>query len=141
MVDFVNDVEKQLNKIIKEVEEEAAQVFRKVVKDAYDHLISPGVSPVWSGYYKSNHRITIRSAKGQFKTGGVKLFPTEKPEFPEVLIYIDNVQRTAAIELRKLDKLEIGDTAQISTSVPYADEVELIHQVYANTEAIFRAST
>ncbi len=139
MVDFDDEIGKQIEKAITQVEAEAAVIFREVVRTAYDAVLSN--SPIWSGYYKSNHRITVRSSKGQFKVGGVKLSPTIKPEFPEIFAFIGNIETARSTELAKLSKLEIGDTAQITTRVPYADEVELKHRVYSNTEAIIRAPT
>ena len=138
MTNFADEVKKQLDQLVDDAEHSATLNFRRIVRNAYDEVIN--ISPVWSGYYKSNHRITVRSAKGQFKAGGVKLFPTQKPDFPEVLTFIGNIETARSTELAKLDRLEIGDTAQITTSVPYADEVELKHRVYANVEAIIRAS-
>ena len=138
MANFADEVAKQIEGLISEAEMTASELFRKVVRNAYDEVINN--SPIWSGYYKSNHRITVRNSKGQFKVGGVKLFPTQKPDFAEIFTYISNIETARSTELAKLSKLEIGDSAQITTLVPYADEVELKHRVYANTEAIIRAS-
>lgn len=138
MVNFADEVKKQLDGLISDVETQATELFREVVRNAYDGVINN--SPIWSGYYKSNHRINVKGAKGQFKTGGVKLFPTQKPDFPEIFAYIGNIETARSTELAKLSKLEIGDFVQIDNIVPYADEVELKHRVYANTEAIIRAS-
>ncbi len=138
MANFADEVAKQIEGLISEAEMTASELFRKVVRNAYDEVINN--SPIWSGYYKSNHRITVRNSKGQFKVGGVKLFPTQKPDFAEIFTYIGNIETARSTELAKLSKLEIGDSAQITTLVPYADEVELKHRVYANTEAIIRAS-
>ncbi len=138
MVDFADEVAKQIDGLISDAEMIAAERFRKVARDAYDEVVNG--SPIWSGYYKSNHRITIRNARGQFKVGGVKLLPSQKPDFPEIFLFIGNIETARSTELAKLSRLEIGDSVQITTLVPYADEVELKHRVYANTEAIIRAS-
>ncbi len=139
MADFLDSFGKQIDVAIKDAVFETEQEFKKVAQNAFDEIQKR--SPIWSGYYKSNHRVTVRSARGTFKTGGVKLVPSTKPEFPEALSFIDNVEKARAEELAKIDRLELGDTFEISTIVPYADEVEIKHRVYSAAEAIVKAST
>lgn len=138
MADFTASFGKQIDLVIKEGVREFEEEFRRVAMNAYDKVLAAPV--LWSGYYKSNHRISIRSPKGTFKTGGKKLFPSQKEEFPELLKYIGNVEITRSEELAKLSKLELGDTFEISTIVPYADEIETKHRVYSTVEALIRAS-
>ncbi len=138
MADFLDSFGKQIDLVIKEAVHETEEEFKRLAVIAYDTVLSN--SPIWSAYYKSNHRVTIKGPKGTFKTGGVKLFPSQKPEFPELLLYVDNIENTRSVELAKIDRLELGDTFGIDTIVPYADEVEIKHRVYSAAEAVVRAS-
>ena len=134
MADLAADVQKQIDLAMKDMEEQVVSEFSRVATNAYDNLLKN--SPIWSGYYMSNHRIVIRNAKGQFKTGGtIKLSPLAKEEFPEVLKFIGNIEQARSEELSKLSKLELGDILTITTRVPYADEVEQKHRPYSQTEA------
>ncbi len=134
MVDFAAQIQKQIDLAMKDMEKQVVVEFERVATNAYDNLLKN--SPVWSGYYKSNHRIVLRNSKGQFKTGGtLKLLPQQKEEFPEVLKFIGNIEQARNEELSKLSKLELGDILTIATRVPYADEVEQKHRPYSQTEA------
>ena len=128
--------------------------FKKILEDATGQVLALQVkqsenvleslvfgSPVYTGYYASNHRILIRSSGGQFKTGGTaKLVPTSKPEGTPREAFSGNIGPAFIEEIGKLSILELGDVVVITTRVPYADEVERNHGVYAGVSAAFGAT-
>ena len=138
MADFKADV--VMKSIMKQVEEAVGPLEADIVgfvKFVYDEIIA--ASPVITGYYRSNHRIIIRDAQGQFKTqGNPRLSPAQKPEDAEPLS-LDFSAETRAEEFGKLGKFKLGDIVTIATNVPYADQVEINHGVYAGAQAIVGA--
>ena len=78
MVNHINDL----------IDEELSVInlnLQKVLKDTYRQALV-GNSPKLTGYYGTNHRVSIRSITGQFKAGSNSpaLKPRSRPE-PEVL--------------------------------------------------------
>ena len=112
-------------------------IFKVLIEDALDGLIS--ASPIFTGWYASNHRITVRHG-GSIKAGlsTPKLFPREKPRVTTQGMYVSNIGSARAEELSKLSDLEVGDTVRIGTAIPYADEIEQTHSVYTGAEHSFR---
>jgi len=106
------------------------------ITDSYNHIVFS--SPIFTGWYASNHRISIRRG-GSIVAGGnpPKLFPSAKPEGTEKGHYVANISATHEEELAKLSLIEIGDTVRISTAIPYADEIEQNHSVYSGAEHLF----
>lgn len=92
-------------------------------------------SPLITGWYKSNHRIVIRGAGGGFKTQGFRLTPSVKPT-DAAPGSLDRSVETMDEEIRKLEVLALGDIVSIGTDIPYADEVEARHHVYAKAHAL-----
>ena len=119
---------KQLDNIIAEISEEVIAVQHKLVEEVYNAIVDE--SPIHSGYYASNHRITIRQASGQFGSGGAQLVPLTRPDDAEIGKFLDNIPRTRAQEVAKIPRMKLGDTAEISTLVPYANQIEQRRPVY-----------
>lgn len=119
-------VEGEIGKYLTEVQIIMRKAYEKIVYD----------SPVITAYYQTNHTITIRGRGGQFKTQGARLSPGIK-DTEEPLAYIGNLDSRMAEERQKLVLFAIGDTIEIGTTVPYADDVERNHNVYGSTAATF----
>lgn len=132
-------LEKQLGKIIEDAKGKvlAAQVDQ--TERVLESLIF--ASPIFTGYYASNHRIILRSAIGQFTAGGIaKLVPQSKPEGTPREAFVGNIGPAFIEEISKLSRLKLGDVVVITTRVPYADEVERNHGVYSGVAAVFGAT-
>lgn len=127
----------QINRIIDQGLEDYAETVQELMAEAYDHIVNS--SPLWSGYYKSNHSIVIRNSKGQLKAGNVHLSPRNK-DTNQRFFYEPNVGARASNELDKLDRYEVGDRIAIVTIVPYADAVEAKHHVYQEAAAAYGLS-
>ena len=104
--------------------------------DAYTAVID--MSPILTGYYKSNHSVTVRRG-GSIVAGGVTLNPEEK-DSEQPGVYEANVGPREQMELGHLQSYEIGDTIRIATAVPYADFVEATHGVYTSVAETFDLS-
>lgn len=129
------EVGDQISKIINKAEDDTVKSARHSTKVIYDDLLLR--SPIFSGYYKSNHRILIRSGGGQFKKGAgasgtAKLFPSERPPDAKRLQFEENIETARQEELNKLDSLQLGDIIVFTTNVPYADQLS---SVYTGLEA------
>ena len=135
----ITGLEKDLEKLLDLIVEIPRRNLRSAIKKAYDNLVER--SPVFTGYYKTNHRIIIRDSKGRFKTQGTaKRVPVNKPGSSVALAFINNLSTARAEEMEKLDKVEIGDLITLTTSVPYAFAIEQKHMIYANAETQFRVT-
>ncbi len=134
----INIINVTVTRAIMNAEVELIQVLRTIIEDAYDAIIN--ASPIFTGYYASNHRITIRGENRSIKAGSStpKLFPSSKPRVTTENIYFANISSARSEELAKLNDLEVGDTVMISTAVPYAEEIEQNHSVYTGIEHLFR---
>ncbi len=119
---------KELDKILTEISEEVIVVQRELVEEVYNAIVDE--SPIHSGYYASNHRITVRQASGQFGSGEAQLVPSTRPVDAEIGLFLDNIPRTRAQEVAKISRMKLGDTAEISTQVPYALQIEQRRPVY-----------
>lgn len=125
-------VNRQLKKIVDDAVGSSETAIAEFAKTTYKDIV--GRSPAITHYYKSNHRISIVGPKG----GGqpkAKLFPPIK-DSEEPGIFAGNTAATTAEELAKLADFRLGDSIRISTSVPYADSVEVKHGVYSGANAI-----
>ena len=107
------------------------------VTDGLDTIINS--SPIFTGWYASNHRISIRRG-GSLIAGSEppKLFPSAKPRVTTQDMWVANISAAREEELAKLELLQIGDTVRISTAIPYADEIEQTRSVYTGAEHLFR---
>lgn len=130
-------VSKSVEKAIEAAVGKAEKQVKMLIRVAYEQLIA--TSPFYSGYYRSNHRISVRDAKGRFKSGGggagFKLVPRERPPFPK-RGSLDRSGIVAGQELAKLKAFKLGDVVVLTTAVPYADEIEQKHGVYAGVRAL-----
>ncbi len=134
----IETLDKELGKIVKDMEVQVLVLQADQVESILENLVFD--SPVFTGYYASNHRILIRGEGGQFKTGGTaKLVPQSKPEGTPREMFVANIGPAFIEEIAKLSRLKLGDVVVITTSVPYADEVERNHGVYSGVAAIFGA--
>ncbi len=118
----------EMKSIIDGLEDDAEAQVRTIAQNVYDALLD--TSPVFSAYYKSNHRIRVRGSRGQFRGGGAVLVPAARGD-PERFEYLDNVGATRSQELAKMDGFTLGDTVLLFSSVPYADEIEVRVGVYS----------
>lgn len=107
-----------------------------IMQAAYEQIVDS--SPVWTGYYASNHTVTIRGGGGQFAKGstGPFLRPGIK-ETDQKFAYAGNIEDRKEEELSRINQFKIGQIIGISTIVPYADEVEQKHNVYQSAAAAF----
>ena len=142
MADFDQEIAKQLRGILIAITEELEEEVRSFGEGMYRELVS--ISPVVTGYYKSNHRIILRDGKGRFKTAGTaKRSPLKKDTAEPGAL--DTSAETTAEELAKLKKLKLGDIITITTTVPYAfdsvegESVEVRHGVYAQIQAMINS--
>lgn len=78
-------------------------------------------SPVWTGYYQRNHRVSINGTN-------IALEPPQKPE--------DSLNWTLGLgelavsnivnrEWTEIDKFKLGDTMYVGNAVSYAGEIEV----------------
>ena len=120
---------------------EAEEDIRVFAKAIFETVV--GTSPVITAYYKSNHRILVRNAGGQFVkggAGGASLVPRDKPVDAAPGQYEGNVNNILSSEPAKLDAFRLGGRIEIFTDVFYAggpDGVEERHGVYSGAAATF----
>lgn len=137
---FAKDVINQVELFVEDGIEDYEENVRNLMQDVYESIVD--ASPIWTGYYASNHGIVIRGSKGQFKTQGFKLSPAVKAS-NEKFIYQSNIGPRADSELDKLNVFEAGDTVTVINDVPYAGEIERegtqtsAGNIYANAAAQF----
>lgn len=108
----------------KAIAAEVARVHQKLVRDVYEGLLQPGVSRVFSGYYKSNHRIIVG------ENANAKLVPARRPETAAQFQFIDNVEIARTEELGKIKNIKVGSKVKVGTAVPYALTLEAIDGTY-----------
>ena len=118
------------NEQFKAIEMEVARVQGKLVRDIYDGLLQPGVSRIFSGYYKSNHRVMVGS------NVGAKLVPSTRPKTASQFQFLDNVAIARNEELGKIGAIKVGSKVTIGTAVPYALELEARDATYQKAAAI-----
>lgn len=118
------------NEQFKAIGAEVTRVQQKLVRDIYEGLLQPGVSRVFSGYYKSNHRIMIG------KNANAKLAPGKRPETAAQFQFIDNVEAARAEELGKVKNVRLGSEVKVGTAVPYALELEARDGTYQKAHDI-----
>lgn len=130
----------QINSIVdQEVNEYEAEV-RMLAEQIYETIVD--ASPIWTGYYASNHTISLRGPGGQFKAQAFSLRPAEK-ETDDRLAYFGNIEPRVNEELVKLERFTVGDSINFRNDVPYADEIEREGtatsggNIYANAAAQF----
>ncbi len=121
MANLAATLERQITRIVDSDIKKYEVEVRSIMDQVHDAILS--ASPVWTGYYKSNHTIVIRSFRGTLKTQGFRLSPlTKDSQVP--LFYAANIAPRAAEEKEKLSQFEAGDSITITTGVPYAGEIE-----------------
>ncbi len=118
------------NEQFKAIEMEVSRVQGKLVKDIYDGLLQPGVSRIFSGYYKSNHRVMVGS------NASAKLVPSTRPKTASQFQFLDNVAIARNEELGKIGAIKVGSKVTIGTAVPYALELEARDATYQKAAAI-----
>ncbi len=125
-------ISKQFDKAIADAVGLAEEDVRGLVNNIYNSILDS--SPIITGHYKSNHRISIRGTGGQFTSGsGVKLTKKDEGAAPGTL---DTSAETAQEELGKLSRFKLGDVVLITTRVEYAEAVEQKYGVYAGAQAL-----
>ena len=131
---------KDLREILDEVKFNTTRRIRKVVREVFEQVVED--SPVFSGYYASNHNVLIRAASGQFGIGGGRagLTPGVRPVDAVRNQFADNIESNRSNQLAKVGSVQVGDVILIATEVPYANEVEQTHGVYAGVAAGFGLS-
>ncbi len=117
-------IEGSFDKQIRGIEMEVERVQRKLVMDIFNGLYQPGVSAIFSGYYKSNHRVMVG------RGANARLSPAQRPRNATQFQFIDNVETARSEGLGKLDDIKIGSKTKIGTAVPYALEREAIDGTY-----------
>lgn len=130
---LVRDIENIVEGEVAEYEE----LIRQHMEDAYATMVAE--SPVLSGYYASNHSLTVRrgGSGGKIVAGeGAVLIPAEK-DSEQPGVYEANINTRMSAEISNLAAYQAGDTIRIATSVPYAGAVEAMHGVYAGAAQTF----
>lgn len=91
---------------------------KKAVASGLQELDS--ISPVWSGYYQSNHRVSINDTN-------VALVPATKPEDTNWAQGLGELTAENLVnrEWTIIDKFKFGDDIYVANAVPYADEIEV----------------
>jgi len=130
---LVRDIENLVEGEVADYEE----LIRQHMEDAYATMVA--TSPVLSGYYASNHSLTVRRGGKIVSGDGAVLIPAEK-DSEEPGVYEANIGSRMGTELSNLAAYEDGDTIRIATSVPYADAVEAEHGVYTGAAQTFDLS-
>ena len=126
---------KDTRKALAEVESAVTKNIQEFVTEVFEEVVT--ASPVFSGYYASNHNILIRAASGQFGAGGGRagLTPGVRPDDAVRGQFADNIEANKSNQLAKAGAIQVGDVILIATEVPYAEEVEATHGVYAGVAA------
>lgn len=109
---------------LKVVKLEVERVHKKLARDAFEALFVPGMSRVFSGYYKSNHRVMTQ------KNSTAALIPAKRPADAKQFQFIDNVEVARALGLSKIEGIKAFSTTLIGTAVPYADVLEAVDSTY-----------
>ncbi len=105
---------------IKSIEDAVLKAHKNTLREIYEALLSPGISRVFSGYFKSNHRVILG------KTGSARLVPATRPNDATSLQFIDNVEAARAEELAKIASIKPFTESSIGTAVPYAEILEAV---------------
>jgi len=113
-----------------EIRKEVQRVHQNLARDTFNALFTPGVSRIFSGYYKSNHRVLTA------KNSTARLTPAKRPDSPEIFQFIDNVENARAEGLSKVENIKAFSTTVIGTAVPYADTLEAIDSTYQKASEI-----
>lgn len=127
--------------IVGQVDIEIAKGLRVIVRAVRKALrYAVEISPVETGWYERNHRISINESS-------VPIDPQERPPRPGVIVSIsatELVQRENEI----LARAKLGDTITMINSVPYAELIEAIGtktqpegQFYARIESYLEEIT
>lgn len=112
-----------------ELEKAITEEFKELVRITYDMVLQN--SAVWSGYYKSNHRINF--GDGDFLA---ELEPEQRPDDAMPGIFIANIETARTKEFGILEGLKEEDSVvSIGTAVPYARKLELRDGTYTNASA------
>jgi len=132
------ELERQMTRLVDEQIADYENDIKLLMTDVHEDILQN--SPVWTGYYKSNHTIVLRRFNGTLKTQGFNLSPQVK-ESEEPGFYVGNIDSRAATEREKIDLFEAGDSVEVTNAVEYAGEIETRSdgkgQVYANAAAKF----
>jgi len=108
----------------KVIKMEVERVHKKLARDTFETLFSPGLSRVFSGYYKSNHRVLVN------KNSTAVLIPAKRPADAKQFQFIDNIEIARSTGLSKIEGIKAFSTTLIGTAVPYADVLEAVDSTY-----------
>jgi len=109
---------------LKTIKLEVERVHKKLARDTFEALFIPGASRIFSGYYKSNHRVLVN------KSSTANLIPAKRPDDAKSLQFLDNVEIARATGLSKIDGIKAFSTTLIGTAVPYANILEAVDSTY-----------
>lgn len=109
---------------LKTIKVEVERVHQKLARDVFNALFIPGISRIFSGYYKSNHRVLIA------KNSTARLTPAKRPANAESLQFLDNIETARAEGLTKTKNIKAFSTTLIGTAVPYANILEAVDSTY-----------
>ena len=115
---------------LKAIKLEVERVHKKLAKDTFDALFIPGASRIFSGYYKSNHRVLVQ------KNSTAVLIPAKRPDDAKSLQFLDNVEIARAFGLSKIEGIKAFSTTLIGTAVPYAGILEAVDSTYQKSADI-----
>ncbi len=109
---------------LKSIKLEVERVHKKLARDAFEALFIPGASRIFSGYYKSNHRVLVN------KNSTAVLIPAKRPSDAKSLQFLDNVESARSLGLSKIEGIKAFSTTLIGTAVPYANILEAVDSTY-----------
>ncbi|KKL16666.1 hypothetical protein LCGC14_2493300 [marine sediment metagenome] len=109
---------------LKTIKLEVERVHKKLARDTFEALFIPGASRIFSGYYKSNHRVLVN------KSSTANLIPAKRPADAKQFQFLDNVEIARATGLSKIDGIKAFSTTLIGTAVPYANILEAVDSTY-----------
>ena len=109
---------------LKTIKLEVERVHKKLARDTFEALFIPGASRIFSGYYKSNHRVLVS------RNSTAVLIPAKRPADAKQFQFIDNVEIARAFGLSKIKGIKAFSTTLIGTAVPYADVLEAVDSTY-----------
>ena len=109
---------------LKTIKVEVERVHKKLARDTFEALFTPGASRIFSGYYKSNHRVLVN------KNSTAVLIPAKRPDDAKLFQFLDNVETARSTGLSKIEGIKAFSTTIIGTAVPYASVLEAVDSTY-----------
>lgn len=105
----------EFDKAVDEVQKKVEDVFTFSIKDGVQFIGE--ISPVFTGYYQSNHRVTLNSSE-------FPLDPITRPSSGGTGALKVPPAALRAREEQNLKPFKLGDEIKLGNAVPYAGDLE-----------------